>query len=78
METSENDKVFGCFPGVEKECIGSKWVKPIAINIILKLWVFRLCDSIIALTFLVTKMMIDDDDDDDDDDDEDELFLWYG
>ena len=27
LKTSENHKVFWCFPGVEKEYIGSKWVK---------------------------------------------------
>ena len=26
LKTSENPKVFGCFLGVEKGCIGSKWV----------------------------------------------------
>ena len=27
LKTSENSKVFRCFEGVEKRCIGNKWVK---------------------------------------------------
>ena len=27
LKTSENRKVFWCFQGVEKGCIGNKWVK---------------------------------------------------
>ena len=27
LKTSENRKVFCCFPGVEKGCIGNEWVK---------------------------------------------------
>ena len=27
LETSENPKVFWCFQGVEKGCLGDKWVK---------------------------------------------------
>ena len=27
LKTSENLTVFWCFQGVEKECIGNKWVK---------------------------------------------------
>ena len=26
LETLENRKIFGCFQGVEKGCIGSEWV----------------------------------------------------
>ena len=27
LKTSENRKIFGCFQGIEKRCIGNKWVK---------------------------------------------------
>ena len=27
LKTSENRKVFSCFQGVEKGCIGNEWVK---------------------------------------------------
>ena len=27
LKTSENRKIFYCFLGVEKGCIGNKWVK---------------------------------------------------
>ena len=27
LKTSENRRVFLCFQGVEKECIGNKWIK---------------------------------------------------
>ena len=27
LKISENSKVFFCFPGVEKGCIGNEWVK---------------------------------------------------
>ena len=26
LKTSQNRKVFWCFPGVEKKCIGNEWV----------------------------------------------------
>ena len=29
LETSENSKIFSSFHGVEKRCVGSKWVKMI-------------------------------------------------
>ena len=33
LKTSQNRKVFWCFQGVEKECIGNKWVKSFQANV---------------------------------------------
>ena len=32
LKTSENLKVFWCFRGVEKDCIGNEWVNEAAIE----------------------------------------------
>ena len=32
LKTSENRKVFLCFQGVEKGCIGNKWVDEVLVN----------------------------------------------
>ena len=51
LKTSENLKVFRCFQGVEKECIGNEWVKQAWTNwernlsTLLK-YFFSICDHI--------------------------------